>query len=575
MPAQIFDELNKLNGVFKRNAVWFVPVSIVCYALLITGLWLPFHWGKYGFMDHSLTYTSYEAIRLLIFKYGQFPLYLQNLNGGIDLWADPQSMTLGVFNIFPLLFGAIIGHKLSVLCAYMLGMAFTYRLSKQIFPNQLIALLLGLTYGSLGYFSHHIIEAGHSNFIYFHLLPLLGHTLYSQFTKEVSWKTSLVIVSIYTQMILGGALPMIMITLCCLIPILLSTTWPNYKFTLFQAGLGIGSIALLGIKIYPFLDVFGGRPRVFHDTAGMNLQELLLAFVDSKPYSASQSITYHGWWEHGIGIGLIVPLIAMYFLPKFKNWKLIFFTLAIITWLGMGNSPNYANPWYIANTYLPIFENFRAPYRFLIGTALALIFIIPFGLKKAKTGVKYIAVILLISLGYNTANVLAISKSFTTSQNTADIEQSYVESNLAKQSSLISINTEIEPYQYLLLREDKHLVNTHYPLLDQITHKENSPLVSGAVIVENSQSIVKLKANRPRIQTALNYSPYWTCSAGEISEENGKLAIQTTIGTLVTLEYKPRYWKKGSIVSIVGLILLLGLITWGYKSKFTEDVLSD
>ena len=68
---------------------------------------------------------------------------------------------------------------------------------------------------------------------------------------------------------------------------------------------------------------------VFNDVAGINLQELFLALVDAKPYSASQSVTYHGWWEHGIGIGLIVPIMALYFLPRLANWKFLLFVIAI------------------------------------------------------------------------------------------------------------------------------------------------------------------------------------------------------------------------------------------------------
>ena len=415
------NSLQQISKWLERHHRRFVPAAILAFVLLITGLWLPFHWGKYGSLDHSLTYTSYEAIRLLVFKYGQFPLYLQNINGGLDLWADPQSMAFGIFNVFPLLFGAILGHKMALLSAYILGMTFAYKLSQNIYTDKTVALLLALTYGSLGYFAHHTIEAGHSNFLYFHLLPLLGYAIHQQYTKGLSWKNIVIVLFVYSQMILGGALPMLMITLCCLIPLLLTSTWPKFKFTLFHAGLGIGSMLLLGIKIYPFFEVFGGSPRVFHDVAGINLQELFLAFTDAKPYTKSQSATYHGWWEHGIGIGLIVPLLALYFLPKLKNWKFILFVLIIITWVGMGNSPKYANPWYLANTYLPVFENFRAPYRFLIGTALALIFLIPFGLKKSTIPTKYILLGLLISLGYNTANVLAISKSLTTSTKVSDI----------------------------------------------------------------------------------------------------------------------------------------------------------
>lgn len=574
MPENILNHLRKLADYFKRNAPWAVPVGLVGYALLITGLWLPFHWGKFGSLDHSLTYTSYEAIRLLIFKYGQFPMYLQNLNGGIDLWADPQSMTFGIFNIFPLLFGAVIGHKITVLAAYGVGMYFCYRLSQCIFPNTIISFLLALTYGSLGYFAHHIIEAGHSNFLYFHLLPLLGYSIYHQYRNGINWKNSLVIIIVYSQMILGGSLPVLMITLCCLVPIIFAATWPRYRFSLFQAGLGIGSILLMGVKIYPFFDVFGGSPRVFNDVAGINLQELFLALVDAKPYSASQSVTYHGWWEHGIGIGLIVPIMALYFLPRLANWKFLLFVIAILVWFGMGNSPNYANPWYLANTYLPVFENFRAPYRFLIGPILALLLIIPFALKKVDVNLNHVAILLLISLGYNTANVLSISKSFTTSQNTEDIEQSYNRNEMLSGSAIVAIEDQTQQYQHILIASDKHLVNTNYPLLDHIKHNTNTAIFD-ANIVANRQGKVQLIATHETTKTMLNFSPYWQCIGGKTKDDNGKLAIQSEIGSTLSLTYAPQYWSTGLIISTLGFVLLIVLVLLGYKIRATADAPSD
>lgn len=574
MSQSISHTYTKLLQWIESNHKWFIPASILAYVLFITGFWLPFHWSKFGSLDHSLTYTSYEAIRLLVWEYGQFPHYLQNINGGLDLWADPQSMALGIFGIFPLLFGAILGHKLAILVAYFTGTFFTYKLAKKVQSNILIALLISLCYASLGYFAHHIIEAGHSNFLYFHLLPLLGYAVYTQYTAKVTMGNSLVVVFVYTQMVLGGALPMLVITLCCLVSMLLVSTWPNYKFTIFQALLGIGSIVLSGIKIYPFFAVFGGSPRVVSDTAGMNLQHLLMAITDSKPYTASGSISYHGWWEHGIGIGIIIPLIAIYFLPKLRNWRGIAIVFLLTVWFAMGNTPSYFNPWYIANTYLPVFENFRAPFRFFIGPALTLLFIVAIGSNKAPNLGKYFILFLSISVVYSTANVLAISKSMTTSIEAADIVNSY-NKTVNTTAKIVAINTSAdEAYQYLHIAADKHLVNTHYPLLDEIKHTENL-FITGAKITVNDQTTLLLTSTASSVATSLNYSPFWECNGGTIVNKNGKMNIGTVPNTDITLSYEPTYWPMAIAISVVGLLFLVGLVYWGtQKLHPTADALS-
>lgn len=564
MSRSISHTYTNIVKLIDKHHRWFVPISILVYVLLITGLWLPFHWGKFGSLDHSLTYTSYEAIRLLVWEYGQFPHYLQNINGGLDLWADPQNMALGIFSVFPLLFGAIIGHKLAILSAYLLGTSFAYRLAIRVQKNKLIALLLSLCYASLGYFAHHIIEAGHSNFLYFHLLPLLGYAVYSQLTAKVTVWNSLVIVFVYTQMVLGGALPMLAITLCCLVSMLLVSTWPNYRFTIFQAFLGIGSIVLSGIKIYPFFAVFGGSPRVVSDTAGMNLQHLLMAITDSKPYTESGSISYHGWWEHGIGIGIIIPLIAIYFLPKLRNWKGIGVVLLLTTWFAMGNAPTYFNPWYIANSYLPVFENFRAPFRFFIGPALTLIFMVAVASGQNPKHTKYLSLFLLISLVYSTANVLAICKSMTTSAKASDIENTYHKTKISDNKIVSTNKIEDEPYHHLHIATDKHLVNTHYPLLDDINHTEKQ-FITGANLTVNEQTHLQMTSTASTIVMSLNYSPYWVCSGGTIENKNGKMIINTKPNTPILLSYKPTYWPLAMGISMIGLVFLSLLVVWGIR----------
>lgn len=562
MNVRLPRQLNQINQFVISNANWCIPLLILGYILLITGLWLPFHWTKYGSLDHSLTYTSYEAIRLLVFKYGQFPLFLQNINGGLDLWADPQSMTLGFFNVFPLLFGAIIGHKLAVISAYFIGMYSAYHLSRKLYHHHTIGLLIALCYGSVGYFAHHIIQAGHSNFLYFHLLPLLVYFILHQFRNGVRWTTSAAIVIIYAQMVLGGALPVLLITLTCLIPLLFSFTWDKFGFTIFQLSLGIGSLLLMGIKIYPFLDVFGSSPRVFQDTAGINLQELWMAVSGHPPLNSSGSFTFHGWWEHGIGIGFIIPILALIVLPLVKNWKLILSILVLLIWFGMGDSPKNFNPWQFANSYLFGFENFRAPFRFLIGPFLTILFIIPFGLQKNANWTRLFGIALIISLMYGTSSVLSISRSFTNSKKIETYDALF---EAKKNNQVISVTPELEPIQYRLLANDNYLVNTLYPLLDNVSHTEKTSFIEGGTIISNKQKELSISANSDSIRLLLTYSPYWESSAGNTVNNDGKLMITDVENSTITLRYKPKYWKMAWGISLIGLVLLLVVIFLGRK----------
>jgi hypothetical protein len=351
----------------------------------------------------------------------------------------------------------------------------------------------------------------------------------------------------------------------------LVSTWPRYTFTLYQALLGIGSILLSGIKIYPFFTVFGSSPRIVTDTAGMNLQHLLLAITDSKPYAETGSISYHGWWEHGIGIGIIIPVLALFFLPKLKNWRGILVVLILTVWFGMGNSPSYINPWYLANTYLPVFENFRAPFRFFIGPALAFILIIPLGLKTAPHYTKHVLLALSISLLYATSNVLSISKSSTTSINSSAVVNEYLEMNI--NTKIVDIHPDLEYYQYLMLAEDKHLVNTKYPLLDDI-QQDGTYWINGASVTTNNQQSISLTATKDLVLTNINYSPFWQISGGTIQNRKGKISIDTSKEAEIRLDYKPTYWTTGWMISFVGFLFIILTGYWAIKKlQPSEDVL--
>lgn len=123
-------------------------------------------WGDFSFFAQA-----YEAMRISILDYGQFPWWNPWMSGGVPLYANPQ---IGVFSIqtpFVLIFGSVIGLKLAVAFYTFAGYASMYLLLRKYFKVDAgVSILVGLIWVMSSFFVAHL--PSHFTFVWYMLIPL-------------------------------------------------------------------------------------------------------------------------------------------------------------------------------------------------------------------------------------------------------------------------------------------------------------------------------------------------------------------------------------------------------------------
>ncbi|HSX27968.1 MAG TPA: hypothetical protein VLF60_00785 [Candidatus Saccharimonadales bacterium] len=120
--------------------------------------------------DFSFFSQAYEAIRISILHYHQFPWWNPWVAGGVPLYANPQ---IGVFSIQTLLvflFGAVVGLKISLALFTFFGYGSMYLLLHRYFKVQIVAAtLLSILWVLGSFFVSHL--PAHVTFAWYFVAP--------------------------------------------------------------------------------------------------------------------------------------------------------------------------------------------------------------------------------------------------------------------------------------------------------------------------------------------------------------------------------------------------------------------
>lgn len=175
--TKLFDKLNKkthlLVASVKANWIWiFVP-----FIIIITFFWQYTATGSRligGDFDYYA--QMYEAFRISILKFHQFPSYNPWMSGGIPLYQNPQFGLISIQSIFVILLGTIRGLKLAYVVYAVCGYVGMYFLGRKVFKaSKLRSLLVGLLWIFGGFFAGHGIS--HFTFSLFFLFPWIIYFL--------------------------------------------------------------------------------------------------------------------------------------------------------------------------------------------------------------------------------------------------------------------------------------------------------------------------------------------------------------------------------------------------------------
>ncbi|HEY1046233.1 MAG TPA: hypothetical protein VGF79_07330 [Bacteroidia bacterium] len=532
-------------------------------ALFITGLWLPRNWGHYGNNDWDLTYMTYEIARASIVEHREWPLYNPYLAFGSDVTANPQSVVAGIFMLPVLLFGTFYGLKVSLLLAILLGLFGMRALILKINPNPLIALMIAVLFCSSAYLGRHIVQAGHSNFMYFYLFPFLFSNLLN-FKLHGNRFSLLIAVLILSQFITGGA-PFLFIVASITLGLWLVGLLIIHKDTKMILPFVIVMLAGFGIsvwKVLPVMDFWSQSPRLVNDDSSINLLVWLNALEDNPTNTG----TPHGWHEFAIGIGILLPLLIVYFHKKIIGFKIWLILFLVVLWISLGNVPDHINPWYLIHHFLPVFDGLRAPSRF--GFILMFAMLIGLGICLKNENDNKLVYLILIAITFSsTLNYNSLSRNLSLTPRIDEITPSGLAPN-----SVVRSDDKFNR-QFPIILNKGILVNAYEPLhLEPVTDTLGQ-FITGANLKSLSCNNIAFKMTKDTALLCLRYDKNWQTNSGQIEKtSDGLLSVTIKAGTEVDMNYYNPKIDKGLVISICSFIaFLITLVFLKRKSPLTAD----
>jgi hypothetical protein len=152
---------------------------VVLLGLFVVVLWASPMWfipGKTGIGDWAYISHRFEASRLTVMKYGQWPGHNPWIMGGSPLLGNPLHSLLSVNGLLVLIFGTSVGLRLGLLVYLSIGFVGAWKLSKIWWKDRLIRLVFAffvIANPALAYQA----TVGGPSFVNFHFMPFLFYFL--------------------------------------------------------------------------------------------------------------------------------------------------------------------------------------------------------------------------------------------------------------------------------------------------------------------------------------------------------------------------------------------------------------
>ncbi len=355
-------------------------------------------WGDFNFFAQA-----YEAIRISILHYHQFPWLNPWMSGGVPLYANPQIGVFSLQTIFVLLFGAPIGLKISLAVYTFFGYGAAYLLFRKYFGiEKLAATALSLIWLFCSFFVAHLPE--HFTFVWYMLAP--GY-FYGALAFR-NWRSGLVLGFAFAIMGLSQLHnPFFHVSLiCCLIVIARLVLQPKLRKMIVAGSAAIVAIFLLfdwhrlfftfqNVHDFPHI-VLDPAPSV---TAALKGLILPLSFVHPFQfiaYPAPPQLPW-GFTEDAATIGvfaLIALLISLLYLSynawilprtavsRFRSELVLLGLAAVCFLLALGRFAKFAP--YNFLKHLPVFSMMRVSTRWFLFFDLTVLIFIGLLLKHMK-----------------------------------------------------------------------------------------------------------------------------------------------------------------------------------------------
>ena len=274
-----------------------------------------------GAHDWNYFFQVYEAVRLSILRYGQFPWWNIWCCGGVPLFANPQVGLFSINGVMVLLFGTVLGLKLSLVAHMLFGFEGMRRLLRR-YVGAGFALFGALIYVAGGGFAMHW-TVGHVILLTAFYLPwLLLLALRLPEKGLYGWLFGLLM----GLMVLEGVgyttvfnILVASIAACCVLAqgkgmrlVIAGRIATAVGVFLVVAGFRLGMSML-------YVSQYSGTASAGVAGLGPYVAKALFVPISDIYYSPSSSALY--WWECGCYIGLpVAALFAFSLLQGRRYW---------------------------------------------------------------------------------------------------------------------------------------------------------------------------------------------------------------------------------------------------------------
>jgi hypothetical protein len=259
----------------------------------------------------------------------------------------------------------------------------------------------------------------------------------------------------------------------------------------------------------------------------------------------------------------ILTLNKLFKINQYKFWVLLFIP---IFWIGLGNYPNYVNPWYLLNHNIPIFSSLRAPYRISV-LSLLILCVLFIKTSKLYDNKELIFLALLASTIAQTLSFNSISNKMVFTKRYEDMK---IDKNLNKLDVIKLKSNELEN-QFLYVQKQCIVQNAYEPLNLLKVEDSLRAFVEGGDISSFKPNHLKIQTNDSLLKTALRFNKNWSLiGVGQITNHKGLLCVKNTKGD-IELVYKNEKTKIGLKTSAFALILLLLILKFTSAFRFKHQ----
>lgn len=403
--------VKRLHATLRRHQLLYSILFVFVLSLpMILYTWSFAFTNRHGILpsaDWDEFAQMYEAARISIIKYHQFPWWNSWSVGGEPLFGNPQFGLFSIPMILVLLFGTVVGLHFSVAVYFILGFWGMYLFLQRIgTTDKIIAILLSYIWTFSGFATLHMV-GGHLTFAVYLLAPWAFWALLN-IKKRFGWLWFSLIIALFIN---TAPHYLTIETILISIPIAIWQALKQYKlkqnrsfkqiFKILSPYIyaSIAGLLLTGTKLlftFQFLYEFP-RKTGLDPAVPTNLFLAALGFRESINPAALAPNAY-GWVEYGNYIGIItLGLFAYLLVRKLEKPKtisrrdmIIVSGIFLATLLTLGAFFKLS-PYSIMHE-LPLFDQMRVPSRFICWVGFGIIVF----LANLPRG-KFIYILLVIS----------------------------------------------------------------------------------------------------------------------------------------------------------------------------------